>query len=200
MDAAPPPRTDRQIVATTFGLCLALYLLLPPGRAGGSDTTELLRLAEPLKRGPVAVEPVPGWSFQGPDGRHFSRYGLGYPILLAPFLAAGEAVARLVAKFPPYYYSRLAASVVNPLLTAATAALLVRLLLAIGFSRRRSLLAALLWAFGSVAFVQTKEGLSEPTATFFLMAAAVAFRRAVLEDTPRAAVLGSAALSAAVLT
>jgi hypothetical protein len=200
MDAAPPPPTDRHIVATTFGLCLVLYLLLSPGRVGGSDTTEMLRLAESLKRGSVAIEPVPGWSFQGPDGRHFSRYGLGYPILLAPFLAAGEAVARVVARFPPYYYSRLAASVVNPLLTAATAALLLRLLLSIGFSRRRSLLTALLWAFGSVAFVQTKEGLSEPTATFFLVAAAVAFRQAVLEDTPRAAVLGSAALSAAVLT
>jgi hypothetical protein len=170
MDAAPPPPTDRHIVATTFGLCLVLYLLLSPGRVGGSDTTEMLRLAESLKRGSVAIEPVPGWSFQGPDGRHFSRYGLGYPILLAPFLAAGEAVARVVARFPPYYYSRLAASVVNPLLTAATAALLLRLLLAIGFSRRRSLLTALLWAFGSVAFVQTKEGLSEPTATFFLVA------------------------------
>src|ERR1035437_6248178 len=93
MDAAPPPPTDRHIVATTFGLCLVLYLLLSPGRVGGSDTTEMLRLAESLKRGSVAIEPVPGWSFQGPDGRHFSRYGLGYPILLAPFLAAGGAGA-----------------------------------------------------------------------------------------------------------
>ena len=200
MEDAPQPRADRHLVAATFGFCLALYLLLSPGRVGGSDTTEMLRLAESLKRGSVAVEPVPGWSFRGPDGRYFSRYGLGYSILLAPFLAAGEAVARLGTRFPPYYYSRLAASLANPLLAAATAALLLRLLLAIGFSRRRSLLTTLLWAFGSVAFVQTKEGLSEPASTFFLVAAVVAFRRAVLEDSPRASVVGSAALSAAALT
>jgi hypothetical protein len=193
-------RQARALVWAFFGLCLAIYVLLSPGRIGGSDATEMLRLADAIRSGTVAVDPVPGWSFPGPDGRWYSRYGLVYPLFLTPFMAAGEVAALFVGRYPVYYFTRFAASLVNPILVAGTAALLLRLLLQLGFSRRRSLASASLFAFGSISFVHTKDGVSEPAAGLLLLLAYVLVREGTEAGRPFKTAMGSLALAGAVLS
>lgn len=193
-------REARALVWAFFGLCLSVYVLLSPGRIGGSDATEMLRLAEAIRSGTVAVDPVPGSVVQGPDGRWYSRYGLVYPLFLTPFMAVGDIAARVVGRYPAYYFTRFAASLVNPILVATTAALLLRLLLQIGFSRRGSLASAALFAFGSISFVHTKDGVSEPAAGLLLLLAYVLVREGTEAGRGVKTAMGSLALAGAVLS
>jgi hypothetical protein len=179
---------------------LLVYLILSPGRIGGSDTTEMLRLTESLLEGGVAVEPVPGWSWPGADGRFYSRYGLGYPLALAPFCWLGEKAGALVGRFPPRYVARFAASLVNPLLAAGSVALLFLVLSDLGFSRRRSAVLAGAFGFSTSVLVHSKEGMSEPAAMLCLLLAYLSVRRGALRDRPAWTGLGAAAAGAAVLT
>lgn len=194
------PKKSRRLTLLFFLFCLSVYLAISPGRIGGSDATEMLHLAEALGKGRLSIDPVPGWSFQGPDGNWYSRYGLGYPAILVPFMKAGAVAAKVVGRFPELYFTRFSASLVNPLLVGAAAAALFRLLCGIGFSTRRGLAVASLYGFGSIAFPQTKDGLSEPAATLFLVLACLCVRTGIREGKAGMTAAGGLLSAAAILT
>ncbi|HET7769632.1 MAG TPA: phospholipid carrier-dependent glycosyltransferase, partial [Chloroflexota bacterium] len=128
--------------------------------------------------GPVRIDPAtgqPAWVY--------SKYGVVQSLLAAPLYA----VARLTGpgpELPPqaYPYGNRALPLVplllNPLLTAGSAALLGAVALQLGYRRGAALVAAGAFVFGSLAWPYSKTLLNAPPAAFALVLAVWALVRA----------------------
>lgn len=134
------------------------------------------------------------------DGREYPQYGIGQPILAAPLIWIGNGLARLgsdeswsrVYGNSPYGPAQLgfaptaaelaprwACSWFNILLGAAMAVLVYLLCLEAIGSERAALIAALLYALGSLAWPHSRTFFSEQLAGFCLMLSFYALLRAL---------------------
>src|SRR3989304_8651307 len=86
-------------------------------------------------------------NIKGVDGRSYSLYGLGWPILAAPLYIIGKIFSR-----EPVIYVFL----LNPLAGAATVTLVFLFSIALGYSRRVSLVVAIFYGFGAFAWPLAK--------------------------------------------
>jgi hypothetical protein len=100
-----------------------------------------------------------GGGFTGLDGRYYSPFGIGQPLLAAPLLGWIRLV--LPAAAPPYLEVMLLSSF-NQLVTAAAAALLALILLELGASFRRAAAVALCLAFATHVWTYGRTFFSEP--------------------------------------
>ena len=121
---------------------------------------------------------------QGVDGRWYSWFGVGQAGLGLPFYGAGRVLARV---FPGVedrhgttthygiprseYFAHLLVGWRNPLLSALTAAILVRVVAGLGAARWAAWLAGLSYGLTTFAWAQARSTLSDVQATFFLCAA-----------------------------
>ncbi|MBA3547395.1 MAG: hypothetical protein H0T76_12985 [Nannocystis sp.] len=128
-----------------------------------------------------------GWA-PGPAGQRFGFFGHGLSVVALPAyalasLSAGavpEAWSHAVRSDHAVFHrrehradwTRLIVSLTNCLVTAASAWLLARWLLALGFLRRTALVTGLAFAFATSAWAYSRTFLSEPLSGLCLLAAA----------------------------
>jgi hypothetical protein len=97
---------------------------------------------------------------RGTDGREYSWKGIGQPLLSVPFYVLGNffniAVENVI-------------SLLNPILTAGTAALIFLFAATLGYSYRASFLAALCYGLGTFAWPLSKHPFDHPVETFFIL-------------------------------
>src|SRR5882724_1002322 len=173
--AAPPGERTPRLVLLFF---LALYLVTFGGHPYTGDGLEMLKTAESLAlRGDLAVTSDSDgrpWGYAGADGRRYSPYAIGLSLVEAPALALGHAAARAAGLTPIGTDSASfgAAVAVNVAVTAATAALLCGLVLALGLGRRAAVGTSLVYGLATMAWVYSKHDFAEPLAALALLATA----------------------------
>lgn len=192
----------------------AFYILLGNGRIASGDGEAMFQVTRALaQQGRLDLPPgilppvdrvladstdtrIP-YTLVGQDGRTYSKYGLGQSLAALPLYLSGTAwrYATDVVHAP-----RSAALLLNSLLTAGTAGLLVALARDLGYSTRAGVLLALAFALCSPAWVYTHTFFSEPLVTFCLAGAALSAIRFAQGGKVRWLVLAGGALGLALLT
>jgi hypothetical protein len=99
-------------------------------------------------------------SIKGVDGRTYSLYGLGWSILAVPFYTVGKIVGR---------HPENLVLLLNPLVGAATVTLVFLFSIALGYSRRSSLVVAIFYGFGTFAWPLSKQPFDHVVETFFVL-------------------------------
>jgi hypothetical protein len=104
-------------------------------------------------------EENPG-SIKGVDGRSYSLYGLGWPILAVPLYIIGK-------NFGSYHVNLV--YLLNMLAGAATVALVFLFSVALGYSRRSSLVVAIFYGLGTFAWPLAKQPFDHNVETLFVL-------------------------------
>lgn len=155
--------------------------ILPPAEATLVDTTDAQ---------------IP-YTVVGDEGRTYSKYGLGQSLAALPLYLVGMAWRDATGTA---HAARSAVLLLNSLLTAGTAGLLLILAHDFGYSTRTGVLLALGFALCSPAWVYTHTFFSEPLVTFCLTSAALAATRFAQEGSRRWLALAAGSLGLALLT
>ena len=189
------------------------YVFTGNSRITSGDGETMFQVTRALGRGRVDLPPgimppvdtvladsidtqIP-YTLIGRDGRTYSKYGLGQSLAALPLYVAGTAWRALVGTG---HAPRSAALLLNSLLTAGTAGLLLLLARDLGHSTRTGVMLALAYGLCSPAWVYTRTFFSEPLVTFLLTGAALALVRFAHRDTVRWLALAGGALGFALLT
>ncbi|KAF1079961.1 MAG: hypothetical protein GQF41_3637 [Candidatus Rifleibacterium amylolyticum] len=96
----------------------------------------------------------------GIDGRDYSWFGIGSVLLFLPFYALAR-----IADISP----NIVLSILNPLFSAATAAMVCYFCLSTGYSRKQSVFASLVYGVGTMAWYYSKDPGDHSLETFFLL-------------------------------
>ena len=155
--------------------------ILPPVDAVLADSTDIL---------------IP-YTLIGRDGRTYSKYGLGQSLIALPLYLVGTAWQVMTGTG---HAPRSAALLLNSLLAAGTAGLLLAMARDLGHSTRTGVMLALAYGLCSPAWVYTHTFFSEPLATFLLTGAALALVRFARRETVAWLALAGGALGLALLT
>ncbi|MGN6362544.1 MAG: phospholipid carrier-dependent glycosyltransferase, partial [Thermomicrobiales bacterium] len=144
-----------------------------------------------VERGSIVVPTCAGCTIihsePAPGGRNYSRYGPLQSFVAVPFYVAGRAVAG-ENDAARWFLTRFAVDMMNPLVTAVTAALLYLLARWLGYRHGAALAAALAYGLGTQAWPHSKTFFSEPLTTFLLLGAVCCWwRLAVAAGARRAA-------------
>src|SRR4030066_1564114 len=83
-----------------------------------------------VQRSYLSIYVPEGYGIKGIDGKYYSLYGLGWPALAVPFHIVGDYVVGGPEKF---------VTVMNPVMGAASVTLVFLFSVALGYSRRSSL-------------------------------------------------------------
>src|SRR5205823_1591862 len=183
-DAASPERSrDTQLALYVGVAALAYYLLILGGHQYSIDGIAMFQSAKALVfQHSWKLDPPIVW---GRASVRVSGWPLGMTLAYVPLLLAWYPV---FASFPgwratpynasvpfnPALYSNpayLLCSILNPLITAATACLVFRAGRLLGLRRDLAVLAGLAYAFGSPAAAYARYDFAQPLATLTLIAA-----------------------------
>lgn len=180
----------------------AVYLWTAPGRIQFPDDEIVFQTAASLwDDGDLDIPGIPrrtgepkgrpsgsfGWA-PGPEGQRYGFFGHGLAVLAVPAYALASATAEVVPEAWPHAvrsdhyvfhrrghradWTRLVVSLSNCVVTGASAWLLARWLLALGFLRRTALVTGLAFAFATSAWAYSRTFLSEPLSGLCLIGAA----------------------------
>jgi hypothetical protein len=154
----------RSVIALTCGVGLFYLAFLPP-TIYSIDGNSMFEVAVSVAtKGSFAVSP----SLVTVAGRDHQQYSKCWPLLsllaLVPVGASLEA-ARVVP-VDPVVLARGAAVFFSPILTALSVGLVALVAMQLGGPPRYAMLAALCFAFGTIAIVYTRDFFAEPLLTF----------------------------------
>ncbi|MBI2863998.1 MAG: hypothetical protein HYX94_05500 [Chloroflexi bacterium] len=193
--ASPSPR---KLGLQIFWFFLFLYLLTANGRIVNRDGEAVFQVARSIaERGSFDV---PGESVfetsvgprgteghslsfatetakRGTDGRVYSMYGLGQSLVTIPFYYAGKLMAFAAPSVDPYFTTRFATTMLNPVISALACAVLFAYASSLGFGLRASLVAALIYGLATMAWPYAKSYFGEPLAGLLLVASALCLVR-----------------------
>ncbi len=147
--------------AATVALGTALFFL--------AFTSPIIYSVDGISMLAVAESIVTHGSFAFPNslgmlGRGGLYYSKWYPLLsflALPLVALGTIFAHLM-HLPPHYTAALFALVLPPILVGATTGMVMMLASRIGASQRAGILAAIAFAFATIALVYAREFFAEP--------------------------------------
>jgi hypothetical protein len=179
-DASPTRRTRPWGILSLllFLFFLSVYGLTMTGRVRFGDEGERYLTAQSLvERRDLAIRVQPGLHRKiGVDGRNYSSYELGSILPLVPFSTAGAFASPFFPVDDPEWVKMLIAGWFNPVVTALTAVLLFRFLLALGNPCGVSLGVTALFGLGTIAWPYSKAFEREPVlALGLLLAVGAAF-------------------------
>lgn len=187
-----------------FLLAASIYLLTGRGMIGSIDALMMLKTTESIvERGAVDLNPEEyhgGWVSKAPDGRLYSIYGIGKPLVNAPAYIIGKAVSGFLPGARKDAGIHFFVSQVNPLVSAGAVVALFLMCLALGFSEAESVFLSLLYGFASIALPYAKDDMSEPLATFLVTAGLTASIRLHQASSSGSAIVAALALGGAVAT
>lgn len=201
MTALPAPAPKIRGPAALGVLATAVYLWTAPGRIQFPDDEIVFQTAASLwddgdldipgiarRTGEPKGRPSGsfGWA-PGPAGQRYGFFGHGLAVVAVPAYALASASAEAVPETWPHAvrsdhyvfhrrahradWTRLVVSLTNCVVTGASAWLLARWLLALGFLRRTALVTGLAFAFASSAWAYSRTFLSEPLSGLCLIGA-----------------------------
>jgi len=156
-----------------FVAILLAYALFTSGTVRSYDGAVMLAVTRSMVlRGSFEVPDLPGCKV-GVDGKRYGRYGIGTSLAALPWFLVGQLAANLVSDdlISDDIVSEFAVSWLNPVITALSCAVLYLLAIEVGLSAPVAAGCALIYAFGTGAFVQMKDFNSEPLAGLLLLAA-----------------------------
>ena len=176
-----------------FLLFLGIYLATMGGHLYSPDEEILFRTTESIcERFSLSIRPLQGFATKsGKQGGEYAQYGVGQPILAAPFYWLGEIIynvfqpesAPLWAGDTVQYHDRtprdvtvrLGVSLFNPVVTALLCAVLFAFVRYVTRDRAAAWMSTLLFGLGTYAWVHSKPFFTEPLAAlcafsaFFLL-------------------------------
>ena len=187
-----------------FLLSASVYLLTGRGMIGSIDALMMLKTTESIvERGAVDLNPEEhhgGWVSRARDGRVYSIYGIGKPLLNVPAYMIGKAVSGFLPGARKDAGIHFLVSQVNPLVSAGAVVALFLMCMALGFSEAESILLSLLYGFASIALPYAKDDMSEPLATFLVTAGLTAAIRLHQRPSAVSAIVAALTFGAAVAT
>lgn len=164
-------KQDNDLAIALSLLLLAIYLLTASGRFHSDDEMSVFAVAQSLVgRGEVTIDQIAWNQDLGggvgralPDGRVFSKYGIGGSLLEAPLIFLASVI--------PWAGQVPAAMLLEPILTALTGGILFLSAKNLGY--RTGIAVALALAFGvaTPAWVYARYGFGEPAVAFCWVAA-----------------------------
>lgn len=183
--------SERRVVATLFAVATGAFLLMQSGAIGVSDGGSMYQVTRSIaERADVTVDP--GVGVAGRDGRYYSKYGIGLPLVALPAYLAAKPLA-MISGARADLVEQSAVAAVMPVISALLVLALYLLARRMGAGRRAAVLCSLGGVAGTFALPYSKQFFSEP-----LVAACVtlAIERVLARRPGHAA----AALGLAVLT
>jgi hypothetical protein len=144
-----------------FALFASVYLLSGSGpNFYNTDASELrIQVAKSIIENANLSVPK-GMGVQGADGRDYSWLGIGSVLIAVPFYIA----VKLTGVQPEF-----AVSIINQLFSAGTVVLIFLFAIALGYSRRASLLISIFYGLGTFAWPLAKQPFDHPIETFFIL-------------------------------
>ena len=149
------------IVGLGIGLIYAAFI---PPFVPDIDGNAMLEVAVSLVRH-QNFRVTSGTGALGVDGYYYSKWYPLLSVLAVPFVATGLAIGTAL-HLPEYYVAGVCALTLSTLLTAASAAFIVLLALRLGSDRQMACLAALSFAFGTIALTYAGSFFAEPLLGF----------------------------------
>ena len=110
-----------------------------------------------VERGDLSIPE--GLGFKGVDGRDYSWYGLGQSLLMVPFYIIGKAIGT----------PENTVSMMNQVMGAAVVVILFLFAIALGYSKRASLLVSIFYGLGTMAWPLAKQPFDHTIETFFIL-------------------------------
>jgi hypothetical protein len=162
-----------------FAAFAILYVFTAGGHLYSPDEREMYQITESITHGSVATSFTGGAAEEENGTRRWSKYGLVPSLLAVPPYWVAESLGLQPdppsAAFPiPNGAHPIVDLLINPLLTAATCALLYAVGLRLGFRQSTSLMLAVAYGLGTSAWVYSKTFFTQPAAALFLLGAAYA--------------------------
>jgi hypothetical protein len=175
-------------------LFFVTYVFSAKGYVQVVDTGATLDTAEEIvSHGSIGLPPGEGNAFPGRDGKTYSKYGLGWPIVFLPFVATAHVVAK-VAHRPEPYVAGFFVSFINVGSALLMLAAFARVLKNFGVDRRRATLLLLALGLGTLCWCYAAHDFSEELQAALLL---WAFEGAT-RGTERGRLTGGLALAALV--
>ncbi len=77
-------------------ICLVIYVFSAKGYVAVPDTGYSIRTAQAIvDRGQLDIPYGEGGTLNSPDGRNYSKYGIGLPLYFVPIVVAGDGLSRM---------------------------------------------------------------------------------------------------------
>src|SRR5438105_3185710 len=140
------------------------YLLCAKGWVSSADAASMLAVSHSLvERGAIDVPPATPGAYPGPDGRTYAKYPIGKSIANLPGVVVCKALTKAArGRYPEERVCGFTSSLLNPVLTALTCAVLFALLQSLSFTAREALLLTLAYGLATIAFPYAKDDMIEP--------------------------------------
>ncbi len=182
--------SEKKIKFLVFITCMCFYLVFWNGIQVSVDGIVMFQYAKSLlfNRSVVMEQPVLwGMEFS------VSRWPIGLTLAYIPFLAFFSVIPGIrspqfflnpydpTIDFNKAYFNDYAyqfASLIQPVVTALTAVLVFNLAIEMGLTRKKSIMAALIFGLATPAAVYTRFDYSQPLASFLMLASVVWLLRA----------------------
>ncbi len=201
-----------------FFAFLGLYLLTMGGHLYSPDEELMFRTTQSLAlRGSLAVEPLAGFATKrGIDGRQYAQYGIGQPVLSIPLYYFGTLLTKIVPspgvqrfqwdtmqyhdRSPDAVLLRFGVSLFNQLIMALLVVVVYAFCCYLTRDRIASLLTAILFGCGTMAWVHSKTYFSEPLAALCTLSAFFLLYKGLRENRPVLLLLAGTLAGYGVLT
>jgi hypothetical protein len=149
-------------IASNLFLCIfATYLLTASGPNFYNTDAAELRLhvvTSIVESADLTVSKKIG--IRGADGRYYSWFGIGSVLLSVPFSFTGKIIGVPMKN---------AVSVVNQIIGAGTVIVIFYFLISLGYTRRTSLIVALIYGLGTIAWPLAKQPFNHTIEIFFIL-------------------------------
>lgn len=164
-----------------FVFFLAVFVFFSTGHYGGDGLENYLVAKSIVEDGDVTIYDtefgVKEMRYEkrgeiGRNGKLYSTYGMGIPILLVPLYFFGFCTSFFLRSMHPNYLTQFFVSFSNPLICSIIAIALILLLSELKYSFKVCLITAVVFSFCTMNSVYARSGFSEPAvALCFLLAA-----------------------------
>lgn len=195
-------RTDRRVAALLFVAFVVLYTATGRVILDSTDGEKMLQNAEGLLHGRLTVESDISRESRpslGPDGREYSPFGIGQPVLAIPFYLAGVLASKVVPGLPERFAVRACVMQFCPVVLALTCALLFLILRRLELSGPGALTGSLVFGLATLAWPYSKTFFSDPLSGLLVLIVAWNTHLACSESDPKAARVAGFAAAAGIL-
>ncbi len=161
-------RAKPRLLLLGLGALLIYLAFLPPG-IYSVDGNSMLAVSDSMLHGSLHVS-SPGL---GIPGRNGAIYSFWYPlqsVVSLPFVALGSAAAR-VLHLPEHYVEAVCAMFVPVICTACTVPLVMVLAMQLGADDESAYWAGLVYGFGTIALVYTRDFYADPLLALLITSA-----------------------------
>jgi hypothetical protein len=162
-----------------FVFACSFYCLVCSGHYGGDALNNYLTTESIVLRHELAIEPASfpvkeikidnDMGAEGKDGRRYSQFGIGMPLLQVPLFLLGLFASKIIASAPQAYLTFFSVSFTNAVISALNTVLIFMVMSALRFDRARAVALSVVYSFATMAAVYSKTGFSEPAVIMFLL-------------------------------